>query len=221
MSGPGPLGDADPYLGVGGSAAGIGGGPIGYDSVDGWGANPGMNKAVFACGVIKTVASVAGSAANLGAPGAGSAAAIGVGVVTDAITNGIAAYDTQKSVADLRQLIETEATLKNAKSGDALQLREIIEYCMAKRTSRRDRQISKAAGVGAGVKAFEGVKALHKIRKGTKGVARAANADALYALAKRTDKIGTIAQRVVQIIAGGSFDRLLKTAIKDGMKSSA
>lgn len=215
------LSNADPGMGVASSIAGIGSNGMGYDSVEGWGDNPHANRAVFACGVLKTGAGVLGAGLNAGVPGAGTAVAIGVGVVTDAITNGIAAYDSHKAVAALKALPTKYSKLQNPTVGEYKQLRDIIDYCAAKRTSRRDRQISKAAAVGAGVSIYQGVKALHKIRMGTKGVARAANADALYELAKRPGEVGAIATAIVQIIAGNSFDGLLKAAIKDGMKSTA
>ncbi len=210
------LSNADPGMGIASSIAGIGSSGMGYDSEEGH-----ANRAVFACGVLKTGAGIVGAGLNAGVPGAGTAVAIGVGVVTDAITNGIAAYDSHKTVAALNALFTKYPELQTAKAGDFLKLREIIEYCMAKRTSRRDRQISKAAAVGAGVSIFQGVKALHKIRKGTKGVARNANANDLYELAKRGGRVGEIATLVVQYVAGNSFDGLLKNAIKDGMKSTA
>lgn len=215
------LSNADPGMGIASSIAGIGSSGMGYDSEEGWGENGHANRAVFACGVLKTGAGIVGAGLNAGVPGAGTAVAIGVGVVTDAITNGIAAYDSHKTVAALNALFTKYPELQNPTAGDYLKLRQIIEYCMAKRTSRRDRQISKAAAVGAGVSIFQGVKALHKIRKGTKGVARNANANDLYELAKRGGKVGEIATLVVQYVAGNSFDGLLKNAIKDGMKSTA
>ncbi len=132
----------------------------------------------------------------------------------------MAAHELAKRA--LTEEIRRDTVLNSpGKVRDYLKLRQIIDYCMAKRTSRRDRQISKAAAVGAGVSVFQGIKALHKIRKGTKGVARNANANDLYELAKRGGKVGEIATLVVQYIAGNSFDGLLKNAIKDGMKSTA
>lgn len=215
------LANADSGMGVASSIAGIGSSGMGYDSEEGWGDNPHANRAVFACGVLKTGAGVVGAGLNAGVPGAGTAMAIGVGVVTDAITNGIAAYDSHKTVAALKKMLTDYPELRNPTGGDYKTLRDVIEYCMAKRTSRRDRQISKAAAVGAGVSIYQGIKALHKIRKGTKGVARSAHANELYELARRGGKVGEIATKVVQYVAGNSFDNLLKNAIKEGMKSTA
>lgn len=195
-----------------GIASGLPGGSL-YDSVNGWGDAGAF--AGFACSALQTGASI-GSAAS---GGFGAPIGIGVSVITNAVTNGMAAHDSQKVVAGLRQILQ-DAALQNAQAGEAAELKNIIMYCLQKRTSRRDRQISGAFSLGAGVGAFQNVKGIYKAAAGTKGVNRHNNANKLFDLAKSSSAVGKLAQQVVALICGGSFDDLLRNAIKNGMKSS-
>ncbi len=200
----------DKAMGYFSTASGVGGGAMPYNSVTGWSDNP-AERAQWACGLVKTTAGVVSAGLNAGVPGAGTAFAIGVGVVTDAVTFGLAAHDTQKTIAELKKLHDHVKTSKP-------KLASIIEYCIAKRSSKFKRQVSRATGVGAGVSIFEGVKAIHKIRTGTKGVNRNLNAGEVYAMAEKGDKD---AEKLIAIIAGGNFKSLMIDAIKQGMKSTA
>ncbi|MFA5985305.1 MAG: hypothetical protein WC782_14915 [Methylococcaceae bacterium] len=214
------LADASGYMGLSNGIVGLNSGAAPFDSTGTEYSH--AEKAAFACGLIKQTTGVIGSAADIGCPGAGTAFAIGVGVVTDAVTNGIAAYDSQKSVAALKQLISQHSLASATGGSERSELYEIVQYCIGKRTSKRDRQIAKAVPVsGFGVSLYQGGKAIYKMAKGTKGVNRQKYADLLYSYAARNDEVGTIAKKIVAIIAGANFEQLLKNSLQSAMKSSA
>jgi hypothetical protein len=188
-----------------------------FDSVDGHHASA-TEITAWGCGLVRTAAIVGGAVGDAIMPGAGSAASMAVTVVTDAVTNGVAAYDTMKTVAGLKDLLEKTPGMDSG-------LKVIINYCIKKRTSKGARQIAKAIPLaGAGTTAFQTVKAGYKLARETKGVNRDFYSRWLYKFATGAEGNPQVdqpvANKVIQLICGGAFEQVMKNAIAAGMKSA-
>ena len=193
-------------MGVGSSV--FGGGMRGSDITDG------SPAAILGC--IKTVAAVAGSATG---PIGGMAAA-GIGIVCDSIGDGIAAWDTQKTVAALKQALRAITPPEN---GDETILYNIGVYAIGKKSSLRDRKIASATVVAkAGVQGFNAGKFIYKKIKGTQGVNRAKHADELQRIANSgsTNKVKGTAKAIIIALTKMNMEGMVNSALKDSLRSS-
>lgn len=219
--------DTDPFVGVATGGLGALGGGSTPGSLDEWRHS---DRAMVASTAIKGVASAASGAMNTALPGVGTIVGLGLGSIGETVSNSAQAYDCQKMVAHLNKLYETYPKLKTGDGsggGPWVDLAFIVEYALGKKKSKWARHGAKAVPglnilTGAGVGAYQMVKGVHKLRKGTKGVRRAQTADQLLDLSKHSDpKVQACAADIIKILAGQTFENLLKQAVASAFKSSA
>lgn len=173
----------------------------------------GTGSAQQALTLVKSTAAVIGSATG---PIGGVASSV-IGIVADAVKDGISAYDTQKTVARLTQI---QGTLGS--TGDEGKLKEVLGYAIAKKTSLRDRSIASATVVA---KPFVGIhnagKFLYKKAAGTQGKGRDSAADDLLKLAETgSPKAAKAAREAIAALTMQSFDQIMKNSVKESLRSS-
>jgi hypothetical protein len=172
---------------------------------------------------IQTTASLGGSLAAFSSSAGpyGAIVGAGVGAICGSITDGIDAYDSQKTVAELKKIQKDDLP----KVRDATQrgaLAQVIAVALAKKTRHRDIAISQAATLGVskmGTAMYRIGRAIHKKRTGTQGVSRDQAADTLIAYMKDPGPAGVVAKKIIQAVAKQNFDDLLKSSIKDSLRS--
>ena len=212
---------AGPDISIGGndafSSAGYGvgiGAGLGGSSMRGSDVADGDPQAILGC--VKMVAAVAGSATG---PIGGMAAA-GIGIVCDSIGDGIGAWDTQKTVAALKQALRQ---ITPPASGDETTLYEIGNYAIGKKTSLRDRKIASATVVAkVGVQGFNAGKFIYKKVKGTQGVNRAKHADDLQRIANSgsSNKAKGVARMMIIALTKMNMEGMVNSALKESLRSS-
>lgn len=203
--------------------------------VDGLGAGTGIHGQNFGSGIhmedwkgpapylasIQTAAGVASgiiSSVSAAAGPIGAAAGGGLNMVLGAISSGLDAHDTQKTVAGLKALL-TGPISGMAAGQDKIDLTEIVELAIKKKTRHRDIAISESASLGIskiGTAAYRMGRAIHKKRTGTKGKSREAAADKLLTLANGGN---LIAKQIIILIAKQNFDSMLKNSLTDALRS--
>jgi hypothetical protein len=167
-------------------------------------------------------AAASGAAAFSVAAGPGGAVAGAVlGAVGGAISGGLAAYDAQKTIASIGQLIErAQKPTTVIKPADRAELLEALNYCVRKSAVKRNKGIANATIVGQPATVlYKGAKAVYKFAKGTKGVNREKYAEYLVEKAKSKDEAGNIAREAVRSIMDMNYDQIAKSAVADAMKS--
>ena len=198
--------------GIGGAALGMGG-MRGSDFFEG-----GASTGTAVLGMIKQTAGLVGSTTG---PIGGMASA-GIGVVCDSITDGIGAWDTQKTVAELKRILSSLGS--TGKSGnEAEQLREILTYAIGKKTSLRDRKIASATVVAKiGVQGFNAGKFISKKIKGTQGVNRGAMATQLQSLAGNAadPMVKRHALATIVALTKMNMEGMVKNALQESLRSS-
>jgi hypothetical protein len=195
-------------FGFGAASSVLGSGMRGSDITDG------SPAAILGC--IKTVAAVAGSATG---PIGGMAAA-GIGIVCDSIGDGISAWDTQKTVAALKQALRQ---ITPPASVDETALYEIGTYAIGKKTSLRDRKIASATVVAkVGVQGFNAGKFIYKKVKGTQGLNRAKHADELQRIANSgsSPKAKGVARLIIIALTRMNMNEMVNSALKESLRSS-
>lgn len=194
--------------GFGAGATVLGSGMRGSDITDG------SPAAILGC--IKTVASVAGSATG---PIGGMAAA-GIGIVCDSIGDGIAAWDTQKTVAAVTKVLRGISPPKN---GDEAILYDICVYAIGKKTSLRDRKIASATVVAkVGVQGYNAGKFIYKKIKGSQGAGRKKHADELQRIANSgsTNEVKASAKAIIIALTRMEMDGMVNKALQESLRSS-
>lgn len=143
---------------------------------------------------------------------------IGVGLVCNAISNGIDAYDTQKTVAALRKLSKEKLPRVSGQERDDLEF--VIELAWKKKNRHVGIAVGSAIPVGSiGVSIYRGIRGAHKKRTGTKGVSRKQAADILLEYKNKPGPAGDIAREIIVIVAGRNFEDLMKKSIANALKS--
>jgi hypothetical protein len=182
-----------------------------------------INKGVAATTLLNAGAAAASGAATFSvAAGPGGAVAGAVlGAVAGAVSGGLAAYDAQKTIASIEQLLERAQNPNAAiKPDDRVQLVEALQYCIRKTAVKRNKGIANATVVGQPATVlYRGAKAVYKFAKGTKGVNREKYADYLVEKGKSKDVAGNIAREAVASIMKANYDEIAKGAVADAMKS--
>jgi hypothetical protein len=210
-----PVGDG---LGVGGGWQGSG--LMGFHDgihMEDWSSSPTpyLNS-------IKTAASmtsaIVGTASTAAGP-YGAAVSAGVNMVIGSISDGIDAYDSQKTVAALKALMSEVRKLSNPAKDD---LAFVLEIAIKKKTRHRDIAIGQASTLQLGkigVGFYRMGRAIHKKRTGTKGVSRETAADNLIRYMKDSGPAGKVAKQIVIALSKQNFDDLLKNSIKESLRS--
>jgi hypothetical protein len=171
---------------------------------------------------IKTAATmtspIVGSASTAAGP-YGAAVSAGLSMVLGSISDGIDAYDTQKTVAILKKLEREVAGLPEPAKSD---LGYVLEIAIKKKTRHRDIAIGQASTlqlgkIGVGV--YRMGRAIHKKRTGTKGVSREKAAEDLLKYIRAGGRAGDIAKKIVAAISRQNFDDMLKNSIKESLRS--
>ncbi len=179
---------------------------------------------------IKYGAGVASGVVGAAAPAAGPYGAIvatGVGMIVGTISDGIDAYDTQKVVAALKRL--RALMLGNlfrstgaANDPDYQALLQVLDVALEKKERHRDIAIGQAATLQVGrigVAAYRAGRAIQKKISGTKGVGREEAAATLMRLRDQNGWAGEVAREIVKVLCKKSFDDLLKSSIKESLRS--
>ncbi|MFK7699316.1 hypothetical protein [Pseudomonas caspiana] len=143
------------------------------------------------------------------------------GMVSTALKGGLAAYDGQKAIAQLKQIQMSLGNLSSKGSPDLQLVAEALDYCIGKQSLKRNKGLADASIVGQPGNAFyKGGKAIYKFAKGTKGVNRAVVAKALVQIAKKNSgDASVIARRIIEIVAANNFENILTNAVADSLKS--
>ncbi len=181
----------------------------------GKGATPYLNSIKTAASMTSTIVGTASSAAGP----YGAAASAGLNMVLGSISDGIDAYDSQKTVAALRELYKPIMRLSNPAKED---LGFVLEIAIKKKTRHRDIAIGQASTLQLGkmgVGFYRMGRAIHKKRTGTKGVSRDKAADDLLKYVSGGGQAGTIAKEIVKAISKQNFDDMLKNSIKESLRS--
>jgi hypothetical protein len=171
---------------------------------------------------IKTAASmtstIVGTASTAAGP-YGAAASAGINMVLGSISDGIDAYDSQKTVAALKALMSEVKKLASPAKED---LAFVLEIAIKKKTRHRDIAIGQASTLQVGkigVGFYRMGRAIHKHRTGTKGVSREQAANNLIKYMKDTGPAGRVAKQIVIALSKKNFDDLLKNSITESLRS--
>lgn len=172
---------------------------------------------------IKTAATMSSSIIGQASAAAGPYAAVaatGLNMVLGSISDGINAYDTQKTVAILKSLKKHLAQVQNPQAKNDLET--ALDVAITKKTRHRDISIGQASTLQIGkigVAAYRAGRAIHKKRTGTKGKSRENAADTIIKYLDSKGPEGYIAREIVKAIAKQNFDSILKNSIKESLRS--
>lgn len=147
----------------------------------------------------------------------GAVVGAALGVVGTAVTGGMNAHNTQKTIAALK-VIDAEAVPMN--NDDMLTVRLVIQFCLEKMQTKFYKSAATAAVVGQPlVPLYKLAVAVKKTATHTKGLDRAHNARKLVALSKKQGKAGDLARRVIGALLAKDFERVMEDTVADAMKS--
>jgi len=175
-------------------------------------------------GSLKTVAQLSSQGASYAAPLAGPIGS-GIGMVCDSVVDGIDAYDSQQTVAKLKEIARRNMYYLAAKKSKHLEpLWQVLNIALEKKRRHRDIAIAGAASVQVAkpfTQLYRAGRAVQKSFAGTKGVSREYAADCL--IAALNDSQDTLAQQVareiVSAIAHRNFEDLLKHSLTEALRS--
>lgn len=176
---------------------------------------------------IQTAAAVAlptASAATSALGPWGIVAGTGLGMVCGTIMDGVDAYDTQNTVAQLkeyRNLVINSRHL-NLTDDQRTSLLTVINFALTKKQRHFNIAVGQAATLQVGrigTAAYRAGRAVYKSAKGIKGAARDDAADILLNLAQQQGGAGTVARAIIRVIAKRNFEDILKHSIKESLRS--
>ncbi|KAB0486899.1 hypothetical protein SAMN04490202_0354 [Pseudomonas reinekei] len=180
----------------------------------------GRAGASAAISVLAGAATGAAAFTQLAGPG-GAVAGAAFNMIGTALTGGLAAYDSQKCIAELRRLDGMLDVPNLHWTEDLVTVSMAIEYCIGKQQVKFNKGVSNATGVGQPlVAAYRGGKAVMKWIQGTKGKNRQQISKELVRIAQKNNGIAPeMARQVISAIAAQNFDSFIVDSVANAMKS--
>jgi len=173
---------------------------------------------------LKIAAGVVGKGVGVAHPIAGPISA-GVGMVCDSVVDGIDAWNTQSTVAQLKIVEEAGLQLLQENGSTHYQdLFDVMELALKKKRRHRDIMTSQAGTVQIAkpfTQAYRAGRAIYKGVKGTKGVSRAEAVEKLLkAKNDRSDPTAAaVADRIIEIVAQRNFQDLMRHTLEEAFRS--
>jgi len=171
--------------------------------------------------LVACAAAASGAAAfsQVAGPG-GAIAGTALGLLSTALTGGLAAYDAQTAIAKLKEL-QARIDAVQPWTADMAVVADSITYCLGKQAVRRNKGLANASIAGQPLNAlWKTQRAVTKFAQGTKGVNRAYHARRLVEIAEKPKSEASDAARIViGLVAAKDFKDILVTAVADSMKS--
>lgn len=179
---------------------------------------PWLNAIKYGAGIGTSAATTATATAGTW----GVIAGTGLNMVVGTIMDGVDAYDSQKTIAELKRIRDRELPKLDPHDQDDLGL--VLDVAIRKKTRHRDIAISQAATLQiskVGTAAYRTVRAIHKWRTGTKGQSRDDAANVLIrCLEDDFDPVAhNVALSIVRVLCKKNFEDLLKSSIKESLRS--
>jgi hypothetical protein len=187
--------------------------------------NDGVNGRQVALTALRVCGAAAGGLATYGSGvtcGAGAIAAGAIGMITTAVQGGFSAWDAQKTVAKLKEIRDRVANPNSARGTreDRAKFVDVLDGCIGKATNKLSYGVANATVVGQPLMAgYRTGRAIAKAVAGQKGVGRERRATFLYDLAKGGGPLAGLANEAIQAICMADFEKFMKTALADAMKS--
>lgn len=184
-----------------------------------------FNGRASAAATISVLAGAATGAAaftQLAGPG-GAVAGAAFNMIGAALTGGLAAYDSQKCIAELRRIeARIDAVPDPDWTEDLTTVWAVVGYCIGKQQVKFRKGVANATGVGQpAVAAYRGGKAMMKWVKGTKGKnRRQVSKDLMFVAQKNGGIAPQLAREVITAIAAQNFDSFLIDSLANAMKSN-
>jgi hypothetical protein len=171
-------------------------------------------------------ASSASAMSSMAGPG-GAWAGAAMGMLNTAIIGGLAAYDANKTIAALREVLKKIPGKGSVDMMDGYTMSELdvvraaAEFCIEKQLTKRAAGAANAASVGQpAVAAYRAGRAVHKWVNGTKGVAREDVARQLMQIATSgRGQPAALAREVVQIVLAKNIESAMIDTLATAMKS--
>ena len=151
----------------------------------------------------------------------GALAGAALGVIGAAINGGLAAYDTNKTIARLKEIkAKIPSWSDGDATGDLVVVNQVIDFCLGKMGNKRFRAAATAAVVGQPlVPLYRTVRAGYKIATHTKGLQRATSARDLVEISKKQGRAGDLAREVIGALFARNFEQVMVDTVADAMKS--
>jgi hypothetical protein len=182
-----------------------------------------INGRAGAAATISVLAGAATGAAafsQLAGPG-GAVAGAAFNMIGTALTGGLAAYDSQKCMAELRRLDGMLDLPTLVWTEDLVTVAVAIEYCNRKQKVKFNKGLANASVAGQPLVAmYRGGKAAMKWFQGTKGKNREQISRDLVRIAQKNGGAASdIARQVIAAIAAQNFESFIVGSVANAMKS--
>jgi hypothetical protein len=149
----------------------------------------------------------------------GAVAGAALGVIGQAINGGLAAFDTHRTIAALKNT-RSKIPVWIDEGSDMAVVGTVIDFCLGKMQTRFIKSAATAAVVGQPlVPLYKAGRAIQKTVMHAKGKDRAINARDLVAISQKEGPAAGLAREVIGALFARKYEQIMVDTVADAMKS--